>query len=312
VGGFHLSTPDKVVLLTGGSGFIGRHCVEPLRARGYEVHATSTRGAVADMPDVHWHQCNLLEQGSARRVLAEVKPTHLLHLAWFVVPGKLITSQENYEWVRASMELVREFAAAGGKRLTFCGSGYEYDWRYGFCNEQLTAQIPNTVYGACKQALNLMTENFAATENLSSAWGRVFFLYGPYEHPQRLVSSIILSLLRGEPAKSSHGRQIRDYMHVQDVADGLVTVLDSEIRGTVNVSSGRATQIRDIVLTLGKLLGRPELIQLGALPARANDAPMVVGDNTRISTELRWQPKFDLDTGLKHTIDWWRAEQARK
>ena len=136
----------------------------------------------------------------------------------------------------------------------------------------------------------------------------MFFLYGPHEHPQRLVSSIILSLLRGEPAKSSHGRQIRDYMHVQDVADGLVTLLDSEVRGTVNVSSGRATQIRDIVLTLGSLLGRPELIQLGALPARANDAPMVVGDNGRITAELGWKPKFELDTGLKHTIDWWRAQ----
>ena len=100
--------------------------------------------------------------------------SHLLHLAWFVVPGKLITSPENYEWVRASMELVQEFAAAGGKRVTSCGSGYEYDWRYGFCNEQLTSQVPNTVYGACKQALNLMTENFAATANLSAAWGRDF------------------------------------------------------------------------------------------------------------------------------------------
>jgi nucleoside-diphosphate-sugar epimerase len=303
-----MSTDNKVVLLTGASGFIGRHCVAPLIARGFEVHAVSSKGTADGMPGVHWHQGNLLEPGAARAVLAEVKPSHLLHLAWFVVPGKLITSPENYNWVRASMELVQEFAAAGGKRLTTCGSGYEYDWRYGFCNEQLTSQLPNTVYGACKQALNLMTENFAATANLSSAWGRVFFLYGPHEHPQRLVSSIILSLLRGEPAKSSHGRQIRDYMHVQDVADGLVTLLDSEVRGTVNVSSGRATQIRDIVLTLGSLLGRPELIQLGALPARANDAPMVVGDNGRISAELGWNPQYELDTGLKHTIDWWRAQ----
>ena len=305
-----MSAANKVVLVTGATGFIGRHTIEPLRARGYEIHAVSTKGA-ADMPGVHFHQGNLLEPGTARRVLAEVKPTHLLHLAWFVVPGKLITSPENYEWVRASMELVQEFAAAGGKRVTSCGSGYEYDWRYGFCNEQLTLQVPNTVYGACKQALNLMTENFAVTANLSSAWGRVFFLYGPHEHPQRLVSSIILSMLRGEPAKSSHGRQIRDYMHVQDVADGLVAVLDSELRGTVNVSSGRATQIRDIVLTLGSLLGRPELVQLGALPARANDAPMVVGDNAKIMAELGWQPKFELESGLGHTIDWWKA-QPRK
>ena len=306
-----MSASDKVVLLTGATGFIGRHAVEPLRARGYEIHAVSTKGSPADMPGVQFHQGNLLERGTAKRVLAAVKPSHLLHLAWYVVPGKLITSPENYEWVRASMELVQEFAAAGGKRVTSCGSGYEYDWRYGFCNEQLTAQVPNTVYGACKQALNLMTENFAATANLSSAWGRVFFLYGPHEHPQRLVSSIILSMLRGEPAKSSHGRQIRDYMHVQDVADGLVALLDSELRGTVNVSSGRATQIRDIVLTLGSLLGRPELVQLGALPARANDAPMVVGDNAKIMAELGWQPKFELESGLAHTIDWWKAQASQ-
>jgi nucleoside-diphosphate-sugar epimerase len=263
------------------------------------------------MPGVQFHQGNLLEPGTAKRVLAAVKPSHLLHLAWYVVPGKLIASPENYEWVRASMELVQEFAAAGGKRVTSCGSGYEYDWRYGFCNEQLTSPVPNTVYGACKQALNLMTENFAATANLSSVWGRVFFLYGPHEHPQRLVSSIILSMLRGEPAKSSHGRQIRDYMHVQDVADGLVAVLDSDLRGTVNVSSGRATQIRDIVLTLGSLLGRPELVQLGALPARANDAPMVVGDNAKIMAELGWQPKFELESGLAHTIEWWKARASQ-
>jgi nucleoside-diphosphate-sugar epimerase len=305
-----MSTTDKVVLLTGATGFIGRHCVAPLQARGFEVHAVSSRSAPADMPGVHWHHGDLLAPAGAKAILAEVKPSHLLHLAWFVVPGKLITSPENYNWVRASMELVQEFAATGGKRLTTCGSGYEYDWAYGFCNEKLTAQVPNTVYGACKQALNLMTENFAATANLSSAWGRVFFLYGPHEHPQRLVSSIILSLLRGEPAKSSHGRQIRDYMHVQDVADGLVALLDSDVRGSVNVSSGRATQIRDIVLTLGSLLGRPDLIQLGALPPRANDAPMVVGDNGRIAAELGWNPKFELDTGLKHTIDWWRVQPS--
>jgi nucleoside-diphosphate-sugar epimerase len=306
-----MNASEKIVLLTGASGFIGRHCVGPLLDRGYEVHGAGTRGAPADMPRVRWHSGDLLERGAARRLLAEIKPTHLLHLAWYVVPGKLITSPENYEWVRASMELVQEFAAAGGKRLTTCGSGYEYDWRYGFCNEQLTAQAPNTVYGACKQALNLMTEALALSANLSSAWGRVFFLYGPHEHPQRLVSSIVLSLLRGEPAKSSHGRQIRDYMHVQDVADGLVALLDSDVRGTVNVSSGRATQIRDIVLTLGNLLGRPELIQLGALPARANDAPMVVGDNARISTQLGWQPRFELEAGLSNTVEWWRAAQGR-
>jgi nucleoside-diphosphate-sugar epimerase len=299
----------KKVLLTGASGFIGRHCIEPLQARGYEVHAISSKAPAAAFPGVRWHHVNLLEPGCTRSLFQDVQPSHLLHLAWFVVPGQLISSPENFSWVRASMELVQQFAASGGSRLTVCGSGYEYDWRYGYCSETLTPAVPNTVYGSCKQALNVLVGSLAGQAGLSAAWGRVFFLYGPHEHPQRLVSSIILSLLRGESAKSSHGRQIRDYMHVQDVADGLVAVLDSEIAGNVNVSSGRSTTIREIVLTIGRLFDRPDLIQLGAIPARANDAPMVVGDNARIVAEVGWQPKYELEAGLQHTIDWWKGQE---
>jgi nucleoside-diphosphate-sugar epimerase len=300
----------KRVLVTGASGFIGRHCLEPLQARGFEVHAVSSSGrAPADAADVLWHQGDLLQTGVAERLMREVAPTHLLHLAWYVVPGQLISSPANYAWVKASLELVDAFASAGGVRMTLCGSGYEYDWRYGYCSEQLTPSAPDTVYGSCKQALHLMTDAFAAQRGISSAWARVFFLYGPHEHPQRLVSSVALALLRSQPAKSSHGRQIRDYLHVQDVADGLVAVLDSGLAGTVNVASGRATEIREIVTTIGRLVGRPELVQLGALPARANDAPLVVGSGERIAAEVGWRPRYDLEAGLGQTIEWWRTQE---
>jgi len=300
---------SKKVLLTGATGFIGHHCLEPLKARGYEVHAVSSKPMKAGASGAHWHQANLLEPGAAKVLLAEVKATHLLHLAWFVVPGKLITAPENFAWVRASMELVQEFAALGGKRLTICGSSYEYDWNYGYCSEKLTPVVPNTVYGSCKQALNLLVQSFATQVGLSAAWGRVFFLYGPNEHPQRLVSSVILSLLKREPAKCSHGRQIRDYVHVQDVANALVALLDSEVTDAVNVSSGQATTLREIVLTIGRLLKKPELIQLGAIPARANDAPLVVGENSRLVNEVGWKQQFDLEAGLQQTIDWWKAQK---
>jgi nucleoside-diphosphate-sugar epimerase len=300
---------SKKVLLTGATGFIGHHCLESLKARGYEVHAVSSKPMKSGASSVYWHQANLLEPGTAKALLVEVKATHLLHLAWFVVPGKLIAAPENFAWVRASMELVQEFAAAGGKRLAICGSGYEYDWSYGYCSEKLTPAVPNTVYGSCKQALNLLTQSFASQAGLNCAWGRVFFLYGPNEHPQRLVSSVILSLLKGDPAKCSHGRQIRDYMHVQDVADGMVALLDSEVTGSVNVASGQATTLREIVLTIGRLMGKAELIQLGAIPARANDTALVVGENLRLLNEVGWKQRYDLETGLQQTIEWWRAQK---
>ena len=301
----------KRVLVTGASGFIGLHCLQPLLDREFEVHAVSRRPAPAGTPSaVVWHQSDLLELGASSSLMEKVAPTHLLHLAWYVVPGKLITSPENYTWVTASMDLVRNFAGKGGKRLTVCGSGYEYDWNYGYCSEKLTPAVPNTPYGACKQALNLLVQSYAGQNGLSAAWGRVFFLYGPQEHPDRLVSSVIRSLLRGEPAKCSHGRQIRDYMHVQDVADGLVALLDSEVSGAVNVSSGQATTLREIVLTIGRIMGQEDLIRLGALPARANDTALVVGDNARIQSEVGWQPRLDLEQGLRHTIDWWKQNQG--
>jgi nucleoside-diphosphate-sugar epimerase len=205
------------------------------------------------------------------------------------------------------MTLVEAFAKVGGKRIVVSGSAYEYDWSYGFCNERITPAVPNTPYGACKQALSTLVQSYCANVGLSAAWGRVFFLYGPNEHPQRLVSSVVLSLLKGEPAKCSHGRQIRDYMHVQDVADGLVALLDSDAMGPMNVCSGQATTLADIVSTIGRIVERPDLILLGAIPARANDAHMVVGDNARILTEVGWRPQRSLENGLRQTIEWWRG-----
>jgi nucleoside-diphosphate-sugar epimerase len=298
----------KRVLLTGAGGFIGTHCIRPLLDRGYEVHAVSRSARDGDPLGATWHAVDLLQPGASRGLVESVKPTHLLHLAWYVVPGKLIVAPENFDWVAASFEMVRRFAEAGGRRLAVCGSGYEYDWKYGYCSEGQTPCVPDTIYGACKHALHEMVRTYAAGQGLSMAWPRVFFLYGPHEHPQRLVSSVIRSLLVGEPARTSHGKQIRDYLHVQDVADGLVAVLDSEAAGPVNVSSGQATTLRDIVLTIGRLTGRPELIQLGALPARANDLPLVVGASDKAAA-IGWSPQFDLESGLEQTIAWWRSQR---
>jgi nucleoside-diphosphate-sugar epimerase len=296
----------KTVLVTGASGFIGLHTLAPLLARGYEVHAVCRKPPPEDIPGVRWHSADLFDPEQRAVLLASANPSHLLHLAWFVVPGQLISSPQNLDWVEASMALFRAFAARGGKRVVVCGSGYEYDWTYGYCLEAQTPLAPDTIYGASKHALHLLLRSFASGAGLEYAWGRVFFLYGPHEHPQRLVSSVIRNVIANKPAPCSHGRQMRDYMHVQDVADGLVAMLDSSVQGALNVASNHATTLREIVLTIGRLTNREELIQLGAIPARANDKPLVIGDNTRLVSELGWQPKLDLESGLRQTIDWWQ------
>src|ERR1700722_8394677 len=110
------------VLVTGATGFIGRQSLKPLLQRGYEVHGISfgpqPRPAI---PEVIWHEVNLLNPLATENLLAEVRPTHLLHFAWYVEHGKYLMAPENQLWVKASVSLAETFAKNGGKR--FVGAG---------------------------------------------------------------------------------------------------------------------------------------------------------------------------------------------
>lgn len=294
------------VLLTGATGFIGRHCLSSLLANGYEVHAVSCRPRPEDPSGVHWHQADLLNPARVSELMADVRPSHLLHLAWFAVPGKYWTSPENLRWVQASLDLLRGFARHGGRRVVMAGTCAEYDWRYGYCAERVTPLAPSTLYGTCKHSLQLMSDAFAQQAELDAAWGRIFFLYGPHENPNRLVASVVRAVLSGEPAPCSHGNQLRDFLYVQDVADAFVALLDSGVSGAVNIGSGRPVALRDVVYKIAGKVERQDLIQLGALTAPANEPPMLVADVSRLSDEVGWSPGYDLDLGLEQTINWWK------
>ena len=299
---------ENCVLVTGATGFVGSHCLAPLVERGFDVLGLYRERPPQDLPGVRWVRGDIMDRAAMRRLLEEHKPKGLLHLAWFVEPGKLIANSSNLSWVSASLDLIRAFRECGGERCTISGSCYEYDWRFGYCVEDVTPCEPDTLYGAAKDSLRRTFLTYCNVTGLSGSWGRAFFLYGPRENPSRLVSSVIISLLKGSPAKSSHGLQVRDYLHVQDVADGMVALFASQGRGAYNIAAGAATTIREIVELLGKLTGRSDLLQIGAIPARANDAPLVLGDGRRTLQDAGWKPRLMLEPGLSATVDWWRAQ----
>jgi nucleoside-diphosphate-sugar epimerase len=296
----------KRVFVTGASGCIGQHVLPRLLERGWEVGAVSSRPQ-QDPGSVKWYHADLIKSDSAATLLADFRPSHLLHLAWYIAPGKWAFATENFAWIDASLQLLRAFADGGGRRVVTAGSCLEYDWNFGYCSEDRTPCRPQATYGICKHALQMLTSEFAARTGLSSAWARVFFLYGPHEHPDRLVSSVIRSLLADQPARCSHGNQVRDYLYVQDVADAFVELLDSDVTGPLNVGSGRPVTLREIVERAGDLLERRHLLQFGAIPAAATDTPLVVADVTRVRRELpQWQPRVGIDEGLSASIRWWR------
>ena len=83
--------------------------------------------------------------------------------------------------------------------------------------------MPATLYGTAKHALHTLVER----SGVSAAWGRVFFVFGPHEHPARLASSVASALVRGEPAETGPGTQVRDFLYSEDLAAAFVALLDS-------------------------------------------------------------------------------------
>ncbi len=300
----------KRVLVTGATGFIGRQCLPLLMGRGYEVHAVSSRPVPQNGAMIQWHRVDLLEQRQISVLMAEVRPSHLLHLAWYTAPGRYWTSPENLRWVQSSLGVLQDFARNGGRRIVVAGTCAEYDWRYGYCSEGVTPLAPTTLYGTCKNSLHLMLSEFSQQTGLSAAWGRIFFLFGPHEHPDRLVALVVSSLLRGETAPCTPGTQIRDLLYVEDVASAFVALLDSSVSGPVNIASGTPVALRDLILKIGDLQGRPDLIQLGAVPIRTDDPPLLVADVRRLRDEVGWQPKHSMNDALAQTIRWWEERSS--
>lgn len=303
------ASDTKKVLLTGASGFIGRHCLPLLQDKGYEVHAVSSKATKAEgAANLTWHQADLLDRDQVTGLLAQVKPTHLLHLAWYGLPKKYWTSPENFRWVTASLNLLESFAMCGGERVVVAGTCAEYDWQDGHCSEYTTKLLPATVYGAAKQGLYTILNAYAREHKLSAAWGRLFFIYGPYEYPDRLVPSVIGSLLRNETVPCSYGDRQRDFLYVGDAAAALVSLLDSEVSGPVNIASGKAVALKTIACRIAQKLGRADSVDLDAISGTAGNTPLLVANVERLQNEVGWVPRFDLDQGLDSTIDWWKSQ----
>jgi nucleoside-diphosphate-sugar epimerase len=322
------------VLVTGAGGFIGRHSVEPLRRLGYEVYAAvSPRTGAAEglgrtaadmlqgagmLQGAEVLRADLTDGRSIDALIREVRPSHLLHFAWIATPGLYWQSPDNYRWLAASRHLLEAFQAAGGTRAVMAGSCAEYDWsKVTLCHERTSplAMEPGageaarvTPYAACKIALERVLEGYGRG-GLSTAWGRIFFQYGPGEHRARLVASVVVNLLAGREAPCTHGRQVRSFLHVEDVGAAFAALLSSGVEGPVNIGSGESCSIGHLLERLATYIGRPDLLKLGAREPPPGEPPVLVPDVVRLSKEVGFRPKWGLEEGLRDTVRWWREQE---
>lgn len=297
------------MLVTGASGFVGSHVARAALDRGHEVVAvvrSRTRCARLEelSADLRLVEADLRDPESMRRAASEASPDVALHLGWSIGPD-CYDSPANLACVGGSLALLQGLVEAGCPRIVFVGTHLELAPSAGDLNED-DPVAPHNLYAACKDAVHRIARAYVASTGSSFVWARLFNVYGPGQADWALVSYIIRHLLEERRCPMTHGEQVRVFLHVRDVADALLDVGRSSVRGVVHVGSDGIVSVRELALRIGEQLGRSELLSFGELAPTIRDSPRIVGAKARLYSEVGFRPRLSLDEGLADTIDWWR------
>lgn len=298
------------VLITGATGFIGSRLTARLVEQGREVWALirpgSDTGRIRELLPALRIISGQLGRPEAWNLGAEEKvPPLCVHLAWYAEPGRYLDGIENLELLHDSLKMAQFVAARGCRRLVAAGTSYEYDTTFGTLAEA-TPTRPNCLYAAAKLSLFQLLSHLLPRWGMELAWARLFNPYGPGEDSRRLVPSLILALLEDREAPLTGGEQVRDFLHVDDLAAALAEVAQGNLQGPVNIGSGKPLAVKELAASLGRLLGKQKLLKFGALPYRPGEPGFVVADITRLKENTSWAPRFDLESGLADAVNWWR------
>jgi len=285
------------ILLTGATGFIGRYVIDELEGIGIDY---VTLGRNHSTSEKHI-QFDLLSDEDLFEHIKRIKPTHLIHMAWYAEHGKYWESPLNIGWIAATSRLVEAFCQSGGKHVVITGTCAEYDWRYGYCVEDLTPLNPKTLYGISKNSARNIANQICKKYKVGLSWARIFFPYGVGESVDRLIPSL-LKVYRGEkPAFGVNVSYYRDLLHVSDVASAISICSQKEVLGDINISSSEPLSLYSIVCMIASKFKKSPDIVLSLESSRKGEPQFLIGENKKIKS-CGWSQRISFEDGL----DLWR------
>jgi nucleoside-diphosphate-sugar epimerase len=300
------------ILVTGAAGFVGSEVCRQLIASGHEVLAVVAPGEDRWRLDdlngrVEFVPVDLFDSGSNLSEISSSRLDGAIHCAWYAKPGHYLTAAENLPAMQGSLRLFEHLWMGGCSRVVGVGTCFEYKLVERPLQEDDPVD-PLTLYAATKLSTCFVGRELAKAFHGSFAWARLFYLYGPRENPVRLVPDLAAKLLAGNRVAVTEGSQVRDYLHVSDVARALVALVNTSSCGVYNVGCGEPHTVKEIIQTIARSLDREDLVDFGARPPNLMDPPMVLADNRRICNETGWQPQHTLASGIADTLAWWSAQ----
>ena len=286
------------ILVTGATGFLGSAFIRHALEAGHSVGALVRRDA-PNLPAPAMRLHGTIE-APPWKLIEQFQPEACVHAAWIATPGVYLESPENAQWVAWSRSFLEGLAERGVRRMVALGTCIEYRITGHPLSETSSDLDPLFPYSRAKQALHQELRPVLEAKGATLAWARLFYPYGPGEHPERLVSSLIRRLRAGEPVALRTPLSVKDYIHVDDVASALGTILDQGFNGPVNVGTGDPVAVGTIARFLAERIGRADLLQFPASPV-ADPLDHVVADIQTLRA-LGWRPQVALESGLDRML----------
>ncbi|AZM94084.1 MULTISPECIES: dTDP-glucose 4,6-dehydratase [Streptomyces] len=308
------------LLVTGGAGFIGSHFVRTLLDGGYAGHE-ETRVTVLDkltyagnrdnLPAAHPRLDFVRGDICDETLLRELLPGHdaVVHFAAESHVDRSVHSAA--EFVRTNVggtqTLLDACLATGVRRVVHVSTDEVYgSIAEGAWTEEWPLQ-PNSPYAASKASSDLIARSYWRTHGLDVSITRCSNNYGPYQHPEKLIPLFVTNLLEGEQVPLyGDGRNIREWLHVDDHCRAIALVLDRGRAGEVyNIGGGNEQTNLHITERLLALCGADESSVRRVADRKGHDLRYAL-DETKIREELGYAPRVPFEQGLADTVAWYR------
>jgi len=320
------------VLVVGGAGYIGSHCVRQLAAAGHrpvvlDNFAYGHRGALA--PGVTLHEGDLGDEAVVKRILIAEKIDVVMHFAAFCYVGESVTDPLKYYLNNsaATLHLLHAMQECGVKKFIFSSTCATFGVPATLPIHENLPQAPINPYGQTKLDIELALRSLAPATGLSFAVFRYFNAAGASEdgligedhHPETHLIPVAIDVatgkrphleLFGTDYPTPDGSCQRDYVHVDDLSRAHIAAFDKlATPGTqlfYNLGTGKPTSNREVIRAVEKIVGRP--VKVVEKPRRPGDPPALYADSSKAQRELGWTVKFgDIESIVATAWQWHSA-----
>jgi len=305
------------VLVTGGTGFLGRHLVAALAARGDSVAVAGRRPRAALPPDalpqgVRYESLDLASPDAAFELVGAMQPDQVYHLASAVDVRRELSLLDTQvrDTQMAAVHMARACLEHDVARLVHVGTCEEYgNGPAPFREDQDPS--PVSPYSAAKVAATAFVRMLCSSFGLRAVVVRPFLTYGPGQGTNQMIPALIQAGLEGRDFPMTGGEQTREFNYVDDIVAGMLSAGTAPgVEGRIlNLGCGEPRRIRDVATRVLELMGNPVRAEFGKLPYRPGETWEFYCSNALARELLGYRANVELDEGLQRTIAWYRSQR---